>query len=92
MYTCNVNLLIIDSIKKLVENWDVQHTISKSNYIESIVKLEDNMQKVNGSLFFNKNGNPRLVVEENKISKIINDYHIQVGHLGVNKMYQLLHS
>ena len=87
-----VNLLVIDSVQKLVENWDTQcnKDMCKTPYIESVTKLKDKMQIRDGLLYFRKDGKRCLVIEESQIDKVIIDYHKQLGHLGVNKTYQVI--
>ena len=82
--------VIIDSVVKLIENWDCRENIGKNSYIESIWKLKNNLFLNDGKLYFRKNGTQRLVVDEKQINEIINEYHSQIGHLGINKTHGLL--
>ncbi len=87
-----VSSIIIDTVKELVENWDAKNlsTMSRNNYITSIVNLKDKMEIYDGLLYLKEDGNSRLVLEENQVDKVIGDYHKQLGHLGINKTYQVL--
>ena len=82
--------MIIDTVTKLVENWGFVKNIKKTPYLETILKLEDYLEVKEAKLYYKKDGNLRLIVEEDQVEGIIKDYHSQIGHLGINKTYELL--
>lgn len=83
--------MVIDSVTKLVESWSFAKNKRKTSYLELILKLEDYLLVKEAKVYYQRDGNLRLIVKEDQIEGIINDYHSQIGHLGINKTYETLY-
>ena len=54
------------------------------------MKLQKYLQFRDGKITVCKNGLSRQVIEEGCIEKLIQEYHRQLGHLGINKIYDIM--